>query len=384
MAVELAFCVAGIYACFLTWGVLQERVTTTAYGSADQPAYFKSFIVLNFLQAVMACAIGSIYLLVIRRGTLGPRSPAVLARYLLVAVFNSLASPFGYAALRHIDYPTMILGKSCKLIPVMGMAVLLHRASFPRHQYLSVAMVTLGVSLFMLLHDQERPSSKGAKGNSIWGLFLLAINLAIDGVTNSTQDAMVRKFKVTGQQMMVMMNACSALLMWTYLSIPAVSGGELAVATAFVKTHPAVLKDMALFALCGALGQVFIFHTLGRFGSLLLVTITVTRKMFSIILSVLMYNHHISLAQWGAVAVVFAGIAVEAYGKRNGKSKGKKGGATAVGAKVEKKGVPDPLPVVVGGDAAASADSAISSPKARPRTGKRSGKSRAKRDYDGR
>ncbi|KNE62430.1 hypothetical protein AMAG_07649 [Allomyces macrogynus ATCC 38327] len=382
MAVELAFCVAGIYACFLTWGVLQERVTTTAYGSANQPAYFKSFIVLNFLQAVMACAVGSIYLLVIRRGTLGPRSPAVLARYLLVAVFNSLASPFGYAALRHIDYPTMILGKSCKLIPVMAMAVLLHRASFPRHQYLSVAMVTLGVSLFMLLHDQERPS-KGAKGNSVWGLFLLAINLAIDGVTNSTQDAMVRTFKVTGQQMMVMMNACSALLMWTYLSIPAVSGGELASATAFVKTHPAVLKDMALFALCGALGQVFIFHTLGRFGSLLLVTITVTRKMFSIILSVLMYNHHISLAQWGAVAVVFAGIAVEAYGKRNGKSKGKKGAALVAGGTKVEKGMSDPVPTV-GGDKAASADSAISSPKvvikARSRTAKRSGNSRAKRD----
>ena len=29
--VRLAFCVTGIYTCFLTWGILQERLTSTIY-----------------------------------------------------------------------------------------------------------------------------------------------------------------------------------------------------------------------------------------------------------------------------------------------------------------------------------------------------------------
>lgn len=56
MTAELVFSVAGIYACFLTWGILQERVTTTPYyghaviddGTSQQPAaYFRHFVFLN-------------------------------------------------------------------------------------------------------------------------------------------------------------------------------------------------------------------------------------------------------------------------------------------------------------------------------------------------
>ena len=51
---ELAFCVAGIYACFLTWGITQERVSTTTYeGKA-----FKYFVFLNLAQ-VGVCPLGS-------------------------------------------------------------------------------------------------------------------------------------------------------------------------------------------------------------------------------------------------------------------------------------------------------------------------------------
>jgi UDP-galactose transporter B1 len=79
-------------------------------------------------------------------------------------------------------------------------------------------------------------------------------------------------------------------------------------------THT-VIQDIALFAFCGAIGQVFIFHTLERFGSLSLVTVTVTRKMFSILLSVILFNHSITPLQWVSVGMVFAGIAMDAFCK---------------------------------------------------------------------
>jgi len=48
--------------------------------------------------------------------------------------------------------------------------------------------------------------------------------------------------------------------------------------------------------------------------------ITLTRKMFTMILSVVVYNHQLSLGQWAGAAVVFAGISVEAFVKRRGQS----------------------------------------------------------------
>jgi drug/metabolite transporter (DMT)-like permease len=53
-------------------------------------------------------------------------------------------------------------------------------------------------------------------------------------------------------------------------------------------------------------------HTLSTFSSVLLVTVTVTRKMFTMILSVVAFGHRLSQMQWLGVGLVFGGIGVEA------------------------------------------------------------------------
>jgi drug/metabolite transporter (DMT)-like permease len=50
-------------------------------------------------------------------------------------------------------------------------------------------------------------------------------------------------------------------------------------------------------------------------------TITLTRKLFTMLLSVFVYNHKLTPGQWAGAGVVFTGISVEAWVKRQGKSK---------------------------------------------------------------
>ena len=47
---NLVICVSGIYAAFLTWGVLQERITTTNYGTESNPEVFRFPVVVNTIQ----------------------------------------------------------------------------------------------------------------------------------------------------------------------------------------------------------------------------------------------------------------------------------------------------------------------------------------------
>ena len=47
-------------------------------------------------------------------------------------------------------------------------------------------------------------------------------------------------------------------------------------------------------------------------------TVTLTRKMFTMLLSVIVYNHKLTPGQWLGTFVVFAGISVEAWVKRKG------------------------------------------------------------------
>jgi UDP-galactose transporter B1 len=258
---------------------------------------------------------------------------ALLGRCLQCAVLNSLGSPFGYASLKHIDYPTMILGKSCKLVPVMIMNIILYRRKFALHKYIVVGMVTVGISLFMLFADHGSKASRGPQQSSLFGLSLLLINLLIDGATNSTQDEIFSRFTITGSQLMFIMNALATIITLAVLQapIPATvssffgasnsSGNEFKVAIEFIKSYPKVLQDILLFSSAGAIGQLFIFETLSHFGSLTLVTITVTRKLFTMLLSVFTFNHKLSFGQWGGIAIVFLAIGLEAYIKMSGSGK---------------------------------------------------------------
>jgi UDP-galactose transporter B1 len=124
---------------------------------------------------------------------------------------------------------------------------------------------------------------------------------------------MFKKYKITGTSMMLYLNLISSILMMIYLIVNPYST-ELYDAVHALR-NPTLVFDIILFGICGALGQVFIFHTISKFGSLVLVTTTVTRKMFSVLLSVFVFGHAISYGQWASVGVVFAAIVWEGQAK---------------------------------------------------------------------
>ena len=212
--------------------------------------------------------------------TSSPPKRVLLGRFLQCALLITCASPFGFAALGHISYPTMVLGKSCKLVPVMLMNVVLYRRKFAPYKYLVVATVTAGITVFMYMGNSPT-KHKGAAESSLFGLFLLLINLLLDGAVNSTQDEIFSRYKVTGQQMMLWINmfstAITVVLMFAPLPhIPTIHPGlggvaEWASAMDYVHTHPDSIVPLLQFAFTGAIGQLFIFETLQHFGSLTLV-----------------------------------------------------------------------------------------------------------------
>ncbi|KAL7627013.1 UDP-galactose transporter [Parahypoxylon ruwenzoriense] len=330
---QLVIAVAGIYGSFLTWAYLQEKLTTTPHGPPGATEVFKYPVFLNTIQSLFAAATGFLYLYASTpRGFAVPPvipSRRILGPLLLVALTSSLASPFGYASLAHIDYITFLLAKSCKLLPVMFLHITIFRKRYPLYKYLVVAAVTAGVAVFTLHSGKAKKSGHSPGGNSVWGLLLLGINLLFDGLTNSTQDYIFGAFQpYTGPQMMCANNLMSTAVTAVYLVLSpwlartgagewlgmdvAGNAGELEAALAFMGRHPSVWTDVLGFAACGAVGQVFIFYTLSTFSSVLLVTVTVTRKMFTMILSVVAFGHRLSHMQVLGVGLVFGGIGVEA------------------------------------------------------------------------
>ncbi|KAL0576852.1 UDP-galactose transporter [Marasmius crinis-equi] len=368
--VRLVICVSGVYSMFLWWAVAQERLSVP-FKSIDglSSDKFRSALILGLCQSALCCVSAFVYIIIRKspsetlsqalglarkeesngtNGTTngheksGHKHPhkastrfdtrALLMRYLQCSILITSAAPFGFAALSYISYPAMVLGKSCKLVPVMIMNFLLYRRKFAPHKYLVVLMVTSGITIFMGFGDDKSKKHKSAAQDSdspyasVIGITYLLINLALDGAINSTQDEIFARYKITGQQMMFWINLFStfisallSILPLPYIPVihPSTDGkSELMGALAFIRTHPSIVAPLGEFAATGALGQLFIFETLQHFGSLTLVMITLTRKMFTMLLSVVVYNHQLTFGQWVGAAVVFAGISVEAFIKR--------------------------------------------------------------------
>jgi len=217
----------------------------------------------------------------------------------------------------------------------MFLHITLFQKRYPLYKYLVVLAVTSGVAVFTLHAGSAKAHSKPSKAsvnpdrNSAWGLLLLGINLLFDGLTNTTQDYIFQTFQpYKGPQMMCANNIISTLFTLSYLVLSPYlahtnigewfgmdltngGGGEFAAALGFMRRHPGVWYDVLGFSVCGAVGQVFIFYTLSTFSSLLLVTITVTRKMLTMILSVIWFGHKLGGKQWMGVGLVFGGIGAE-------------------------------------------------------------------------
>jgi UDP-galactose transporter B1 len=262
---QLIICAGGIYVSFLLWALLQERITTTSYGPDKR--IFRHAIVLNTVQSLFASLSGYAYFR-LSRSSSTPRAvfPSVgtTLRLALVALSQTLASPLGYASLKHIDYITYILAKSCKLLPVMFLHVTLFRRRYPLYKYLVVLAVSAGVAVFTLYPSTPKKAKKvaadGVEKDVTWGMMLLAANLLFDGLTNTIQDdifAKAPKGTVSGPQMMAALNTISSAMTGAWLLLNPWSS-ELRDAVAFVTAHPKVGIDILGFAFCGAVGQVFI------------------------------------------------------------------------------------------------------------------------------
>lgn len=332
-ALTLVFCVLGLYALFLSWSLLQERINTKPYDHVNgDPVFFKAPLVINTIQAAFASVVGLLYSIVAHNKSpfaIFSASPdggsvrrTLVLYFSFIALTSSLSAPIGYQSLKHVDYLAYLLAKSCKLLPVMFVHFVLYRTRFPPHKYLVASMVTGGVIMFTLGHSSLKKESLN-DGNTMLGMAQLIASMLLDGFTNSTQDQLFRlrtSHKVTGASLMCILNLLVCFLTLVYIVVVKFDS-ELVYTYNFVKMYPRALSDMLAFAVFGAVGQVFVFVILEKFDSLILVTATVTRKMISMMLSVVLFGHHLSVAQWGGVLLVFGGIGYESYVKIASKKK---------------------------------------------------------------
>jgi UDP-galactose transporter B1 len=310
--VEMLVGVSGIYVFYLLYGIVQERVTTTPFGPNGERFDFMFFLVC--LQCILNALFALIVLGFNRLWTKqAPKDKVPFTEYAWISLTYVLAMLCSNSSLQFVDYPTQVLGKSCKPIPVMLMGALVYGRSYNWRKWMCVLLITAGIALFMFKSKGGAVADDVTPWGVMWGYALLLASLAFDGLTGPAQERLYEKYnpKPTFVHVMFYSNVWAVL----YMGAGVLVTGETVPATLFTIRHPEIVWYIFLFGVCSGLGQFFIYYTLQHFGSLVLTVATTTRKFFTILASVLWFGHALSLTKWFAVGLVFAGLSIEILGK---------------------------------------------------------------------
>jgi len=311
---QLAIGAGGIYASFLYYGSLQEDVLT--YKSADGEKFTYSWF-LQVLEAFANVILGGLLMFVLEgnRLTSVPQFPYLISGALQVSAKYCTTAAMIYG----VSFPVATLAKSSKMVPVMAGQLILGKASYSWMEYLNVALIVGGTAVVSMAGK-----SKPGASSSYLGLSFLLGALACDGCVAGTQKGMKNAMKEKGlkeksfeMQFLTNFYMCLTALVFAFAMGEAVPGYN------FCVNNPGIFGSILQFAACSAVGQAFIFYTISTFDPLVTSTVTTTRKIFSVLLSIFTKGHALNGQGWAGISMACGGILGELADKSFGK-KGKK------------------------------------------------------------
>lgn len=235
-----------------------------------------------------------------------------------------------------MDYPTHVVIKSAKVVPmmVMGFFILGVRLLYPKYlllvmnnmllplttlnrplqkrysllEYLSGTLLITGISVFMLANKASSP-----KFDSL-SLLIGFCALLVDSLVGNNQEKMMKHEGVSAVEVVHYMN----LVGFSYCSVFVLVSGNIFKSIEYCATVPNIYIPLVL---CGTLSYFalsFITTIVQEFGTVVCVMTTSCRKVFTVVLSYIFFPKQLVLNHFIGGFIMTIAISVEAYVKTRG------------------------------------------------------------------
>ncbi len=299
----LAFCTVGMVSSLTLYGIALEYAT-----SGGRKLHEISFVfVVTTIYSITAWLCREYF----------EESHTDISKYqMLTLSCTSIASTItSVRSLRYVIYPVQVLFKSCKPVPVMIFGTILGK-KYPLRKYVNVIIITTGVALFMgggsSTSKKDADVGGGGLGTAMVGGLLLTLSLCFDGATGAYEDKLMAVNNVEPFDLMFNIQLGKAFISFVALVVTNNLGN-------FVATVHDGGWMLVLLGLTGALGQVFVFVTISKFGALNSALIGLVRKILSLVLSFVLYGHTMNSFQTLGLTLSITAMIANFYDKGGGK-----------------------------------------------------------------
>ncbi|CAF1117830.1 unnamed protein product [Adineta ricciae] len=233
--------------------------------------------------------------------------------YIILAMLTLGTMGLSNYSVGYLNYPTQVMFKCCKLIPVLIGGVIIQKKTFNRYDVSAAICMSIGLIFFTLADSKVRPSF------NTYGVFIICMALVADAIIGNYQEKIMKTHNVPNVEMvfysfmfgfvMVLFgllltnNLFSSIVFWSKI-------------LSHVITHPVQTYGYALlFSVFGYLGIDIVLTLIKEYGALICVTVTTCRKAITIILSFILFSKPFIFDYVWSGCIVIVGIYLNVYSR---------------------------------------------------------------------
>ena len=149
------------------------------------------------------------------------------------------------------------------------------------------------------------------------GYVFMMISIFADAFFTDSQAYSKVHFKPTANHLFTSANFYGFVFVLLFSIIKGEADNQLR----FCIRHPTVIIDILALGALQVLGQVAIYYVVANFKQHMFPLISTTRKVLTVLLSIIVYKHRMNMAHWGAIVLVFGGLSYEVIDEVRSKNK---------------------------------------------------------------
>jgi len=207
-----------------------------------------------------------------------------------------------------LNYPTQVIFKCCKLIPVLVGSSLIQGKRYTPLDYLAAFLMCIGLIFFILADSKLSPMFDTI------GLVMISAALLFDALIGNVQEKEMKKHNASNAEIVYYSYFIGVFYILFYL----IASGD------FVPAFQVCLENKVktygygfVFSLTGYVGIQIVLQLVRTGGAFAAVTVTTCRKAVSIVISFLVFSKPFTSQYVYSGLLVVLGIYLNMYSKKN-------------------------------------------------------------------
>ncbi|KAF5273234.1 hypothetical protein FQA39_LY07565 [Lamprigera yunnana] len=294
---QFIICTVTIFIFFILYGYMQELIFTLDG--------FKPFgWYLTLIQFACYTAFGLVEKTV--KHEMKRRMPMMI--YFLLALLTLGTIGFSNSSLQYLNYPTQVIFKCCKLIPVLIGSIVIQGKRYGPLDFGAAILMCIGLTLFTLADSKITPNFNTK------GIIIISMALLCDALIGNVQEKNMKAYNVSNSEVVLYSYAIG----FVYIFIVMLLTGDLFEGIHFCSKHPVQTYGYAvIFSLTGYLGIQIVLTLVRTCGAFVAVTVTTCRKAVTIIISFLLFSKPFTFQYVWSGVLVIVGIYLNLYSKQH-------------------------------------------------------------------